>query len=435
MSRSIPRTMLSTTLVLTLAMTLVQGLHAQTFTVLHAFTGGGDGAAPMAGLTMNAAGTFYGTTQFGGDLSHCPGNGCGSVFKLTHRGSSWVLNPLYAFKGGEDSAWPSARVVLGPGGVLYGTTAANTGGTGCSENGCGTVFSLHPPATVCVSVSCPWVKTVLYRFAGMPDGQIPSHGDLVFDSAGNIYGTTTYGGTYGWGPVYKLTHSSGGWTESILYSFTGQQDGGYPVGGVTFDSAGNLYGTTFEGGFVSPPDNNGYGVIFELTPSGSGWTESVVNKFFDGNDGGLPAASLTMDQAGNFYGTTYAGGTGTCISGYYTGCGSVFLNDGQPIYTFGNLQQFAPLSGPLASVSLDASGNLYGTTSGDGINSLGNVFRLTSRQYAYTSLHDFTGRSDGGAPVSSVVVDATGNLYGTASIGGTGSGCPGGCGVIWEITP
>ena len=147
-----------------------QVAQAQTYAVLHSFSGGADGATPMAGLTPDAAGNFYGTAQYGGD----PGcGGCGTVFKLARKNGAWVFTPLYAFHGGTDGAWPAARVVIGPDGALYGTTTGGNGSS-CSNNGCGTVFRLTPQATFCPTVSCPWVETVLYRFAGAPDEKYPA---------------------------------------------------------------------------------------------------------------------------------------------------------------------------------------------------------------------------------------------------------------------
>jgi len=413
---------------------------AQSYSVIHSFTGAADGAIPTAGLTMDAAGNLYGTAQYGGDTQDCGYQGCGTVFRLTTKNGSWIMMPLYAFKGGNDSAWPASRVVFGPDGALYGTTKGGTGDS-CSQNGCGTVFRLTPPTTFCRAVSCPWTESVLYRFTGIPDGAIPSTGDLVFDGAGNIYGTTSGGGAYGWGTVYKLTHSNGVWTESVIYAFTGQHDGGTP-NGVIFDHQGNLYGTTAQGGYTDPQDNlYGVGVIFELTPSAQGWAETVLYTFRDSSsDGGEPAASLTMDSSGNFYGTTYAGGGGICQSsnGYITGCGTVFQGTGDAtLYAFNAFQSGGLPEGPLAPISIDAAGNLYGTSVTNGTYGWGNVFKLSARTYTYSSIYDFTGGVDGGAPVSNVVMDATGNLYGTSSGGGGAQNCilQGGCGVVWKITP
>lgn len=251
--------------VITLAM---HSLQAQTLTVLHTFTAGQDGAEPYAGLTMDRGGNLYGTALGGG----C---GYGTAFKMTKRNGAWVLDPLYWFLGGNDGNAPVARVVFGPNGTLYGTTQFG-GGDGCYDGfGCGTVFSLRPSATACKTSICPWSETVLYRFSGGTDGAEPGYGDLIFDAAGNIYGTAREGGTgcngNGCGVVFKLTPSQGGgWTESVIYSFTGGQDGVGPVGGLIFDKGGNLYGTTIAAG------NYGGGTVFELTPNGSSWTEMTL---------------------------------------------------------------------------------------------------------------------------------------------------------------
>ena len=200
--------------------------QAQTFAVQHTFTGQGDGGQPTAGLTW-LAGNLYGTTSTGGA-------GYGTVFKLSRSGSGWILSTLYTFRGGSDGANPQARVVFGPDGALYGTTTY--GGAGL-----GTVFRLRPPASVCRSVQCPWNETVLYRFAGGNDGAGPAYGDLAFDSAGNIYGTTAAGGMGcgpygGCGVVFKLTQSGGAWTETVLFAFE-HGNGQTPYSGVVFDSA------------------------------------------------------------------------------------------------------------------------------------------------------------------------------------------------------
>jgi len=410
-------------LVFVLSTLAINPAQAQTYTVLHNFTGGGDGRNPQAGLTADAVGNLYGTT-YGGGSQNCQG-GCGTVFKLTHKNGGWILTTLHSFQGGSDSAYPAARVIFGPDGALYGTTAGGSYAS-CSE-GCGTVFQLRPPATFCASVSCPWTKTTLYSFSGFSDGVQPQGGDLVFDPAGNIYGTTYYGGS-AHGLVFKLTHSGSGWTESVLYAFTGFADGGNPNGGVVFDNAGNLYGTTYYGGYNVSEFFAGDGVIFELTNSGSGWTETVLYSFMDQGDGALPAAGLTMDGVGNFYGTTVAGGDGNCnYYGEYHGCGAVFRNLGETIYGFDNMEddQFV---GPMAPVTLDAQGNIYGTSYLEGAHLNGNVFKLSAGQYAYTSLHDFT--FDTGEPVSNVILDSNGNLYGTTTTGG-----PNLAGTVWELTP
>ena len=180
---------------------------------------GRDGGEPQAGLSMDRAGNFYGTASTGGNTTgNCAirnPHGCGTVFQLSRKGSGWLLTPIYTFSG-PDGSNPQARVIVGPDGSLYGTTIY---GGDANE---GTVFNLRPPASACKSALCPWTETVLHSFQGFTDGAEPTFGDLVFDGAGNIYGTTPHGGQGDNGTVYKLTHSNGGWTETVLYRFQGK---------------------------------------------------------------------------------------------------------------------------------------------------------------------------------------------------------------------
>ncbi len=395
-------------------MTLIaQPVQAQTFTVLHNFTGGVDGANPNAGLTMDKAGNLYGTALFGGS-SGCYGYGCGTVFKLTQKGSGWVFSPLYSFQGGNDGYWPDARVIIGPDGSLYGTTP--DGGSGSN----GTVFNLKPPVTACKTVLCSWTETVLYSFTGGSDGAIP-RGDLVFDQAGNVYGTTQWGGAGGgaaWGTVYKMTHFQGTWTESVLYTFTNSpDDGGNPWSGVILDNAGNLYGTT------TTDHYNSAGVVFELTPSGSGWVENALHWFTGGSDGKTPSG-LIFDQLGNLYGTASRAGS--------DGGDLVFeLTPSNGNWAFNVAYSFHDNCEGGGSLVMDATGNLYGRTSCGGAYGYGSVFKLTPSGggWTYTSLHDFTNGSDGRWP-SEPVLDSVGNLYGTAYAGGAYA-----YGTVWEIMP
>jgi uncharacterized repeat protein (TIGR03803 family) len=416
-----------------LAAAATPAAQAQTFNVIHTFTAGQDGADPVAGVTMDAAGNLYGTADSGGDLNCDAPYGCGTVYRLKRFGSSWVFNPLYSFAGGSDGTNPDARVIFGPDGPLYGTTELG-GGRGSCVAGltCGTVLKLQPPVTACRSVSCPWIETVLYRFAGAPgDGGEPGYGDLIFDKKGNIHGTTFRGGMLncsqnrGCGTFFELTSSNGNWVESALYEFSGKSDGYYPDDGVVFDSAGNFYGTASGGG------SHCSGTVFQLTPSGSGLTENTLYNFQDGSDGGSPYSGLIFDQSGNLYGTTTDGGTG--------GGGTVFeLSPGAggtwaftPVYSFTGV--FGDFCGPVASLVLDGAGDLYGTTYCDGKYGYGTVFKLTptpAPPWTYTSLHDFTGGSDGGNPISNVLLHPNGKLYGTTALGGAF-----GVGVVWEITP
>jgi uncharacterized repeat protein (TIGR03803 family) len=261
---------------------------------------------------------------------------------------------------------------------------------------------------------------MLHAFGGS-DGSGPND-DLVFDAAGNLYGTTYQGGFYNGGIAYELTPTGGGWTQNILYTFAGSLL--YPGAGVTLDSAGNLYGTV-EGFY--------YGGVFKLTPSGSSWAEDTLYVFQGGVDGAYPHSGVIFDDKGNLYGTTPFDGA--------SGGGTVFkLAPSNGTWAFSVLYGFTGTGsgegGPWANLVMDRAGNLYGTTLYDGAYGLGAVFKLTPglSGWSYTSLHDFTG-PEGANPVSNVVFDASGNLYGTTSAGGRHDVCGQGCGVVWEITP
>ena len=408
-SRTISRAAMAA-LAMAIVFTLTQSAQAQTFKVIYNFTAGGDGRYPYAGLTMDRAGSLYGTAAYGG------GGGGGTAFRLSRRGSGWAFNPLHSFAGGNDGANPYAGVVFGPDGSLYGTTYSGGGGDG------GTVFNLKPPAAACKTALCPWTETVLYGLAN------PGLGDLIFDQAGNLYGTTLGGGLNSYGTAYKLAPSDGGWTGSILHSFTGgiNGDGALPDAGLIFDRVGNLYGTTYGGGSGNCFPT-GCGTVYQLTPSGSGWTENVLYNFQNGGDGDYPTAGLIFDPSGNLYGSTSNGGSG--------GGGTVFkltLSGGS--WTYSLVYSFTgsvdDTCGPWGTLVMDGAGNLYGTTYCDGANGAGNIFKLTPEGggWTYTSLHDFGG-SDGIYPYCSVVFDASGNLYGTTPFGGAY-----GHGVVWEIT-
>ena len=275
---------------------------------------------------------------------------------------------------------------------------------------------------VCKSALCFWTETPLYQFSGSSDGANPGYGQLTFDQAGNLYGTTIFGGVNARGVVYELTPSGSGWTERAIHTFSGSSDGENPYSSVIFDPAGNLYGTAFQGGA------HGYGAVFQLTPSGSGWTEKTLYAFQNLSDGGQPFGGVVLDNAGNLYAATSSGGSGNGGTVYQ-------LIPSGSNWIFSLLYSFASggyLPGPYASLTMDAAGDLYGTTKQDGAHAAGSIFKLTPSGggWTETDLYDFTGGSDGGVPYGSVVIDASGNLYGTASQGGTH-----GYGVIWEITP
>ncbi len=403
-----------------LTVVLTQRAQAQTYTVIHNFAGGQDGATPMAGLTADGAGNLYGTAADGGNSGgNCNASGCGTVFRLSNRNSGWVLTPLYSFVGGEDGANPEANVVIGSDGSLFGSTYL--GGGTCDGDGCGTIFNLRPPASACKAALCPWNESVIHQFSGL-DGIGPV-GAVVFDQAGNLYGATSSGGFNNGGTVFELLPLGGGWMNRVLYN-----PYGYPTSGVIFDSAGNLYGTAFIGG-------NGQGSVYQLTPSGSGWLGNDIYDFSNGGDGGFPRAGLIFDQSGNLYGATSTRGSG--------GGGTVFqMTESAGKWTLNTLHSFAGpgngrfVVGPVGNLVMGNAGGLYGTALADGANGYGSVFKLAPSNggWIYTSLHDFTGGTDGGYPYSNLVFDGKGNLYGTASVGGAGP-CSGGCGVIFQITP
>lgn len=388
------------TMVVATIMVGVPAAQAQTFTTLYTFKGQADGGTPEGVLSMDQAGNLYGTVSTGGNQTCEPT--CGAVFKLARKGSGWVLSPIYNFSG-PDGDTPRSGVVIGPDGNLYGTTVFG------GASGAGVVYRLQPPATACRAALCPWTETVLHSFAGtIDDGEGPGYGPLVFDQAGNMYGTTVGGGAYFGGTVYELSPSGGGWTEKVLYSFQGGQHGDQPQGSVAFDTAGNLYGTTTGGGYYYSP-----GTVFELTPSGSGWTENVLYSFPDGSHGYSPEAGVTLDGAGNLYGATGEGSV------------AVFeLTPSNGNWTIQWLYNLDAFYGPNESLSFDPAGNLLGTL----YEGTPEVFRLTpsNGQWTLTGFHG----TDGGFPISNVLQDASGNLYATATEGGSNHK-----GLVFEITP
>ncbi len=388
--------------------------QAQSFSVIHQFTAAGDGANPDAGVTVRA-GILYGTAYRGG-------SGNGSVYQITHSGSTWVTTAISLLSSG--GANPIARVVYGPDGHPYGTT--ENGGAA----GKGIVFDLIIPVTICKSANCFWKENVLYDFLGSADAANPGYGDLTWDAQGNIYGTTMAGGASGDGAVYELQRSGNSWTESVIYNFSGP-DGVSPQSGVIFDKSGNLFGTTVHGGA------QGDGHVYELKyTQGVGWTENTVYDFQNGSDGAHPVAGLIFDGSGNLYGATSDGGS--------QGGGTVFeLSPSGDSWTYKLLYSFSgPANagcGPWGNLAMDAAGNLYGTTNCDGAYVFGSVFKLTNtgNGWTYSSLHSFSGYSDGAFPFGNLTFDTSGNLYGTAYYGGTFGGNCGdiGCGVVWMITP
>ncbi len=291
----------------------------------------------------------------------------------------------------------------------------------------GTVFELS-------KASNGWTETVLYSFGGGHDGSHPT-GDLVLDAAGNLYGTTTTGGagscTQGCGTVFELSPVSGSWNETVLYSFAGGSDGSQPYAGLVLDNAGKLYGTTLLGGNTGANCTLGCGTVFELTPAMGGWNHSVLHAFAAGNDGASPYAGLTFDAAGNLYGVTDAGGSG--------GKGTVFKLSAADGWSESVLHAFKGAvdgASPRGTLVVDASGNLYGTTFQGSISNYGLVFELINSQGIWDEkiLHRFA-NAPAANTVAGLAFDNAGNLYGTTMLGADASSCGGGCGTFFKLTP
>jgi uncharacterized repeat protein (TIGR03803 family) len=384
-----------------LAMVATQAAQAQTYNVIYNFSGCADGYSSTSTLLMDGAGSLYGTTQYGG--SACGTQGNGVVFRLKLTGAGWVETPIHTFNGQNDGISPfmSGGLTLGRDGGFYGTTPFG------GHFGGGTVFRVRPPFRACTTALCPWVEDILYSFAG--DGGLNPMGNVIFDSAGNIYGTTENGGS-NFGTVFQLTRSGSGWTESLIGDV-----GGVIFAGVTLDRDGNVYGVNFEGGL-------GLGQVFQLTRSGMGWTENVLHTFAQGEGGGS-IAGLFMDAAGNLYGAT--------LYGSPEGGGIVYeLSPSGGGWTYHMLHDFGRAFGPESTLTMDADGNLYGTSNATGAG-FGSVFKLMRNgdSWTYIDLHDFGTGNDGQTPVGGVTLGSDGKLYGTTSAGGTH-----GAGVVWEIT-
>jgi uncharacterized repeat protein (TIGR03803 family) len=331
---------------------------------------------------------------------------------------------LHSFQGGSDGAQPSGGLAADQNGNLYGATAGGGTGTGCydGEAGCGTLFEIAKDGG----------ETVLYSFQGGSDGISPT-GSLLIDNSGNLYGTTEGGaGTgcagYGCGTVFRLAPNG---TETELYAFQGGSDGQFPEGGLIADQSGNLYGLTGEGGSYNAAEcaQNGCGTVFEVQPNG---TKITLYTFQAGTDGAFPVGGLIADASGNFYGTTNSGGGSGCDG---DGCGTVFklTSDGTEtvLYAF---QGGTDGLGPLAGLIVDSAGNFYGTTGFGGSCGCGTVFEV-SPSGAETVLYSFQAGSDGDLPEAGLVLDKTGNLYGTTYFGG-GTRCErSGCGVVFKLAP
>jgi hypothetical protein len=400
--------------------------------VLHNFQAGAQagGSGPQAALVMDSAGNLYGTTFYGGTVksslcSDAGAFGCGTAFELSpSSGGGWTEKTLHNFGQTGDGADPAAAMIFDAAGNLYGTTSSG------GSKGCGTVFELIHQE------SGAWSEKVLYSFCSLPqeaDGSYPD-GELIFDKAGNLYGTASEGGT---GPckcvgvVFELSPGQGGgWTEQVLHNFGSPGDGANPAAGLVFDHAGNLFGTTGIGG-SSCNFNLGCGTVFELTPqSGGTWTEKVLYIFTGSfqETVAIPNSTPVLDAAGNLYGTTsYAPETFQLTPN----------SDGS--WTEKDLP--APCCFPNA-LTMDSTGNLYATASSTtGGSCCGSVFELVPQpdgRWTGTVLFNFPSTGQSGAiPLAGLIFDKKGNLYGTTSQGGTfwhpGLGMP--AGTVFKIIP
>jgi uncharacterized repeat protein (TIGR03803 family) len=416
------------------SLTMVGDAAAQTEAVLYNFSAA-DGY-PLSGVIRDAAGNLYGTTSDG------PTFRGGTVFKLTPgAGGTWTHTVLHSFTGGTDGFEP-AGLVLDAAGNLYGTTAEGGGGS-CARArtvvGCGTVFELSP------GVGDVWTEKILHVFGIRAKDGVTPYSNLIFDSAGNLYGTTSLGGVInddsnceqygtnvpaGCGTVFELKPAkNGAWNEQILHNFGYSPDGQIPVTGVTFDASGNLYGTTSSGGRAVCGENGKMaicGTIFELIPEGaSGWKEKQL---ILGDQGFF--ANLAIDPAGNLYVAADSGGG--CGNDYNLGCGITFelppTEHGETIGDFGAASDPSPLI-------LDPQGNVYGTADNilnEDIHQaiVYEASQNSSGSWAFTPLYFFNSALSGAGPSGGLVRDDAGNLYGTTRYGGKHN-----LGVVFELTP
>jgi uncharacterized repeat protein (TIGR03803 family) len=391
-----------------------------TETVIHSFTGGTDGALPLGPPIFDSSGNLYGATE--GGQSNSGSVAYATVFELSPpatESGGWTETVLTVFKG---AAAPAAGVSFDAKGRLYGTTF--DGGA----NGGGMVFRLKRPATP----GGPWKRSSLYSFGPRGQPQAP----VFVDSSNLVYGVTSSDGASKEGTLFRLRPPTTGtlWTRKNLLAFPGYPVGAKPVAAPYVDAEGNFWGTATTGGGFTP-----MGTVYELSKASSGWQSSVIWQFSGSPDGSNPRGPLLFDTAGNIYGTTDQGGT-CSVSG---GCGIVFelvptVADGVTQWNETILYSFAGGTDgatPDCGLVMDSAGNLYGTTVyGGGSNNAGTVFKLSppvsGTAWTETVLYTFTGGADGGIPVGSLAADAKGKFYGFALHGGTD-----GYGVVYEITP
>jgi uncharacterized repeat protein (TIGR03803 family) len=395
---------------------LVCAAQTQTFQVLHTFEGA-DGVSPGA-LVIDSSGNLYGTAARGG-IDNCLSFGCGTVFELSPSQSGWSFATVYKFQSKTDGWSPASPLTIGPGGTFYGATV-----DGGLEGGGGTVFRV---SSICADPGCnqkTWIKDTLYRF-GQCDGA-GTNGGLVLDTSGNLYGTTiTMCGFTG--QVYELSPAQGlrsQWTKTLLHAFAGPPtDGRWILGTLLIDQPGNLYGPTYLGG---PNDD---GTIYRLSRQGNAWKEDLLH-VFTGLNIIHPINALISDSPDSFYGVTY-GDQQPSVAFKLTNFEGAWIFTQLHAFVAGEAQALT------SGLVMDAAGNLYGVGSG-GAFGHGAAYKLTKTQngWSYSTLHDFTGGSDGSLPAGPLALDANGNLYGSASAGGDLNCSLGnGCGTVWVIKP
>jgi uncharacterized repeat protein (TIGR03803 family) len=375
---------------------------AATGTVLYTFTGGSDGESPQGPVVFDSAGNLYGTTTFGG-------SGSGTVYKLTPSGSSWTKTTIHTFQPSTGVS-PQGPLAIDGQGNLYGTTYQ--GGAA----GHGAVFQLSP------GTGGTWTYSLLHSFTGGTDGGLPT-GGVTLDGSGNLYGTATFGGTYGQGVAFKLTPNGGGWTQTVLHHFQGAGvDGRHPGGrgALVFDQSGSLYGATVDGGSANA------GVVFQLSPNGATWTATVLHHFTGGNDGANPLGDVRLDASGNIYGTTSEGGDTSNGTVYkLTRSGSTWSKS--VVFNFsGGANGHSPYAGVIA----DPAGNLYGTTTGGVFGAGGVVYELSPSGGSWTESVLYTFSGSGNGSYAGLIRDPAGNLYGTNASGG-----PNSAGEVFKVTP
>lgn len=390
-----------TAILLTFLCAASQIAAAQTLTTLYAFQSATDAVGPDTPLIFDAAGNLYGASSAGG-TSVCDGNGCGTVFEVsppTASGGAWTETILYSFKGNTDGWAPGGQLVIDKSGNLYGTTYWGGQLTGCGGSGCGIVFELKPPS----SSGGAWTMRELHRFSGGTDGGNPTA--LVLGANGILYGTTDIGGAFGFGNVYSIQVSNG--AQTVLYSFGAHTGDVNSPDGLMRDSSNNLYGTSTYGGTYA------LGCIFELSPpsaSGGAWTEAVLYSSKNNSVTGYePGPSLVQDYQGSLWGTMTLGGTnnyGTIFRLHPPTTGSN--------WQYSDIYNFAAGVASYGMVLNRANRTFYGTTIySDGFFQL-TPPAGPGGSWTYTMIYSFpTDGSEGGDPFEAPVLDAAGNLYGT----------------------